>query len=118
MVAPRVNLLIDQGAKFDQTFLVKDKSSGDVRDLTGYTARLQARTSHDASTPLVSLTSGSGITLGGAAGTIRVTISATDTAQYTWEQGVYDLEIIPSSGEDDAERVLQGYVTVNKEVTR
>jgi hypothetical protein len=115
--AQRVNLVINQGAKFDQTILVRDRTTGDVRDLTGHTARMQARLNRSDASELFDLTSGDGLTLGGIDGTIRIVIPATDTAGYTWDQGVYDLKIIPASGPDDAERVLQGYVVVNKGVT-
>ena len=119
MEAQRVNLVINQGAKLDQTVLVKDRATGDARDLTGFTARMQARTDLDAVTTLFDLNSegvGAALTLGGVAGTVRILIPASATTAYTWEQGRYDLKITPADV-SQAERVLQGYVVVKREVT-
>lgn len=108
------DITIYQGATYDMTFTWKDESDTAV-NLTGYSARLKARESVDASTAFISLTSSSGITLGGAAGTIRVLISATDTSLIT-QSGVYDLEL--ESGAGVVTRLLQGNLILSKEVTR
>ncbi len=108
------DIKIYQGATFSQTFTWKDETDTPI-NLTGYSARMQIRASVDSSSTLVSLTSGSGITLGGAAGTIAVLISATDTASLS-QNGVYDLELVSGSGV--VTRLLQGNVIVSKEVTR
>jgi hypothetical protein len=56
---------------------------------------------------LIELTTGNGrIALGGSAGTITLTISATDTAALTAGRGVYDLELVSGSG--IVTRLLQG----------
>jgi hypothetical protein len=54
--------------------------------------------------------------LGGAAGTITLTISATDTAALTSGRGVYDLELVSGSG--IVTRLLQGVATISRNVTR
>ncbi len=59
------------------------------------------RTSYDSGTAVVNLTSGTGITLGGTAGTIALEMNATTTAALDGTpniQYVYDLELI--SGQD------------------
>jgi hypothetical protein len=61
-------------------------------------------------------TANGGITLGGAAGTIDLFISATDTAGFAWESGVYDIELIQPNGE--VQRKIEGAVVVSPEVTR
>jgi hypothetical protein len=115
------NLCINQYATFTRIFIwtagtcgcgTVGASSGPV-DLTGYTANLQIRAFpldiiilYDASTKIV---------LGGVAGTITLTIPATDTGGFTWWQGVYDLILTDSSGV--VTRLLQGYVTVIPGVT-
>jgi|TARA_R110000824_G_scaffold205924_3_gene390885 hypothetical protein len=109
------NLTINQGATFTKTFTYK--SGGNAVDLSTYTARMQIRTSYDASSTLVSLTSGaSDITLA-SNGVITVTIAASvTTAMAAPNTGVYDLEIVASNG--TVTRLLQGNVTISPEVTK
>jgi len=112
-------LNIYKGATLDITFTWKD-SAGNPVDLTGYTARLQVRESVDAVAILLELTTtlvaGSGIVLGGAAGTIQLVAPATSTDDYTWDEGVYDLELV--SGTGVVTRLLQGPAKAWHEVTR
>lgn len=114
MSAATTNLVIDQGATWNITFTYKN-ASGNPINLTGYTAALQLRTSYDASSAALSLSSGSGIVLGGTDGTIAVTASATQTGQLTAGEYVYDLEITSSS---IVTRLVQGRITVTPQVTR
>jgi len=116
MPAAVYNLYIEQGATFQKTLTWKD-SSGSAIDLTGYTARMQFRRSAASSEVLYSATTENGaITLGGAAGTIAIVISATATAAFTFGCAVYDLEVISSGGV--VYRLLEGGVEVSLEVTR
>ena len=110
------DLEIKQGATLSLTATWKD-STGAAINLTGYTARMQVRSAYDATSTILSLTSASGITLGGAAGTIAITASATVTAALTapWA-GVWDLELV--SGGGVVTRLLEGAATVSPEVTR
>jgi hypothetical protein len=112
----RYDLEIKQGATLSLTATWKD-SSGTAVNLTGYTARMQVRATYDSSSTILSLTSSSGITLGGSAGTIAITASATTTAALTapWS-GVWDLELVSGGGE--VTRLLEGAATVSPEVTR
>ena len=110
------DLTINQGATFELTVTWKD-SAGTAINLTGYSARMQVRETYSSSTSIVSLTSGAGITLGGAAGTIAIVVSATTTAALTAPfSGVYDLELVSAGGV--VTRLLQGAATVSPEVTR
>lgn len=117
MTAGKYDFTIEQGAKFTRVFTWKD-SAGTPINLTGYTAAMQIRKDIEATATLVSLTSGSGITLGGALGTITVEILATATAAYSFRSGVYDLELYPAGNAANAVRLLEGAVTVSREVTR
>jgi hypothetical protein len=114
MSAATTNLIIDQGATWNITFTYKN-TDGNPINLTGYTAALQLRTSYDAASASLSLTSGSGIVLGGTAGTIAVTATATQTGALTAGEYVYDLEITSSSV---VTRLVQGRITVTPQVTR
>ena len=115
MAATTYDILIEQGATYSQ--VVTYKESGVAVNLTGYTARMQVRSTLESATTVVELTTANGrITLGGAAGTITLTISATDTASLTAGRGVYDLELVSGSG--IVTRLLQGVATISRNVTR
>jgi hypothetical protein len=115
MAATTYDILIEQGATFSQ--LVTYKDNGVAVNLTGYTARMQVRATLESASTLVELTTAnSRIALGGTAGTITLTISATDTAGLTAGRGVYDLELVSGSG--IVTRLLQGVATISRNVTR
>ena len=89
-------------------------------DLTGYTARMEIKdkiggtvlaSADSADTPLDILD----IAIDTTGKTITLTISATDTAEIAWKRGVYDLEMVSSSGVVTA--ILTGSVNVTREVT-
>lgn len=82
-------------------------------DLTGYTASLQIRAFPLSTTILYDASAD--IVLGGTTGTITLTIDATDTAGFTWFNGVYDLILTNSGG--FVTRLLRGKVTVSPGVT-
>lgn len=87
------------------------------KDLTNYTARMQIREDVDSTSTLVSLTStGGDIAIVAADAKITITIATTVTAALDFETAVYDLELVDASGE--ATRILEGEVTLSKEVTR
>ena len=115
MSAATTNLIIDQGATWELTFTYKN-SEGSPINLTGYSAALQLRTSYDAPSASLSLSSPSGgIVLGGALGTIAVTATATQTGALVAGEYVYDLEITTSA---KVTRLVQGRITVTPQVTR
>jgi hypothetical protein len=101
-----------QGSTFVRT--VTWSKDGLPVSLTNYTAAMQVRSSYASSTPVVSLTSSSGIALGGNAGTIQITISASATAAIPAGNYVYDLEL--TSG-GTVTRLLEGQFIVTPEVT-
>lgn len=111
------NIYVEQGATFNQTMTWKINSN--LVNLTGYTARMKVRTDGRTRMPsriiISSLTSSSGITLGGTAGTIQLTLSATETAALPSGKYSYDLELESSGGV--VTRLLQGTLTVSPEET-
>lgn len=112
-----LDLTCYQGANFDYTLTWQ--TNGTPVNITGYTARMQVRESYDAGTAIVSLTNGSGITLGGTAGTIGLSLSATATAALDGTpnvQSIYDLELV--SGTGYVTRLVEGRFMVYPEVTR
>lgn len=123
MSAGHLDLVIEKGATFSKILTWKD-SEGSLVNLTGYTARMKVKESYSSSSAILDLTTeNSKISLGGANGTITITVSATDTAALTANMNlkeiiselyVYDLELISGS---TVTRLLQGNVYVSEEVT-
>jgi hypothetical protein len=109
-----VNFVCPQGSTFRRT-LTYTLDELPV-DLTGYSSRLQVRQAYYSENPIVSLVSGSGITIGGSAGTIDILISASATSNLPAGTHVYDLEIISPSNIVD--RLIEGTFNVTPEVTR
>ena len=109
------NITAYQGANFDRTFTITQ--GGTALNLTGYTSAMQVREAADSTATLLSLsTGGSGIVLGGTAGTIAVAVTATQSAAIPAGSFAYDLEITSSGGE--VTRLLQGSFNVQGNVTR
>lgn len=115
------NLCLSQYATYTKTFIwigggcgcgTVGASPGPV-DLTGYTVAMQIRPF--AGSPVVLYDASSDITLGGTSGAIALVIDATDTAGFTWLNGVYDLLLTSAAGV--ATRLLAGSVTVSLGVT-
>ncbi len=112
----KYDITIYQGTTYNQQLIWKDEGDTPV-DLTGYTARMMARTSVDVSTPFIDLTTeNSGIILGGSAGTVTLSMDDTASSALPAVSGVYDLELIDGSG--NVTRILQGNLIVSAEVTR
>lgn len=113
----RYDFTIYQGASFDRTFTWQVGAPATLVNLSGYTGRMQVRAAISSPTTIVELTTSNGrMTLGGAAGTITLAITASDTAALAPGQYVYDLEMVSGGGE--VTRLLEGRATVNAEVTR
>jgi hypothetical protein len=96
-----------------------EKDTENPVDLTGYTARMQVREKLKATDTILDLTTenhGITITIDSEKTTLTVYADAETTAGITVSKGVYDLELIDTSG--DVYRLMEGTVTVSKEVTR
>lgn len=114
-LAGTYNITLDQGATYSTQLTYKD-SAGALIDLTGYTARMQVRIQVDSASTVLDLTTENGrIILGGAAGTINLTVDAVTTAALTAGQYVYDLELVNGAVVD---RLIMGTFLVRPEVTR
>ena len=82
-------------------------------DITGYTAKMQMRPEPNDPTAVLTLQTGSGITITGATGQIDLFATATQT---NIDQGpyYYDLEIYTGP---NVTRVIQGQIVVSAEIT-
>jgi hypothetical protein len=103
-----------QGANFD--YQLTWTVSGSAVNVTGYSARMQVRQYADSTATVLSLVNGTGITLGGTAGTISLSAVATATSAITAGQFIYDLELV--SGAGYVTRLVEGNFVVYAEVTR
>jgi hypothetical protein len=112
MAAGKYNFTLEQGATFSREITVQD--SGSAMNLTGYTPRMQMRSTHDSSTVALSFTAA--VMSPASNGKISLSASATDTAAVEEGIYVYDLEI--ESGSSGVTRLMEGNVTVTPEVTR
>ena len=122
MAAGKYSFTIEQGATFTRTFKYKD-ADGNPFDLDGYTVRMQIRTSHSSLAPIDTFDNGGegGFDLTAAAGAsekniITLTISAAQTAAFTFDQALYDIEL--ESGGGVVTRLLQGKIKLSREVTK
>lgn len=106
--------IVNQGADWIRTLTYS--INGTVVDLTNYSAMMQVKTSYGAASILtLQSTPGAGITLGGAAGTIGLHITADQATSLAPGLYAFDLEITDPLGKKA--RVLQGTLTVTAEVT-
>ena len=118
MTAATVNLIIEQGTTFDQTFIWQDETSNPI-DLTGFTAQMQIRESVTSPEVIIELSTSNGrIVLGGTAGTILLQLTGSETEALDFDQAIYDLELTDVAGSGDITRLIQGNVVLSKEVTK
>ena len=110
MAAGKYNIRIDQGSDFSIQLTVKE--SGSAKNLTGYSARAQLRTSITSSSVAATFT----CTITNAAnGIMTMALPASTTTSLTAGNYVYDLEIVTGSA---VQRLIEGTATVRAEVTR
>lgn len=117
MAAFKVPLKIDQGADYELSTVWKAGPLKTPVDLTGCSALAHVRSTIDAPTPLLTLsTANGGIVLGGTTGSVKIIITRAQTEGVAWRSGVYDLEVTMSDGK--RRRLMYGSVSVSPEVTR
>jgi hypothetical protein len=110
-------ITIKQGATWRLAFRVRD--DGTLRNLTGWTARMQVRRTHANAATLLSLddTSGGGITIEPLIGKVTLTATPAQTEALPAPlAAVYDIELEGPEGQVD--RVLEGVARITPEVTR
>lgn len=116
MPAAQYSFTIEQGTTTVRP-LVWKSSDGTPVDLSGYTARMQVRRSVSAADVLLEAsTSNDRIQLDPLAGRVTLVLQADVTAAINWTRGRYDIELVSPDG--DVTRLVQGEITVSKEITR
>lgn len=101
----RYDIRIAQGRRWSVVFTYSLKSTGELIDLTGYTAEFRLGDE-------LTLTQASGITLGGVGGTVTIVLSAVQTAALTAQSGAWELDVTSAGGIPVANEPLQGSYTV------
>ena len=117
------DICIFQGATFNQTLFYETGEPSTPVNLTTppYTAKMQIRSKPESKAVILELSTAVGngrIILNESTGSIRLFISASDTATLSvCDKAVYDLELY-DSGSSTTTRILQGNVIISPEVTR
>ena len=112
MTAAAFNLTIDQGSDFAIDLVVKDDDV--VKNLTGYLARAQMRTTKGASTVAATFTC---TILNATAGALKMELTNSVSSAISAGKYYYDLELY-TSGNTIVSRLMQGTVILTPEVTR
>ena len=114
-MAVAYNVVIDQGADWFLN-VTYDNPDGTPVNLTGYTAALQLRSLPTDPVSVLSLSTGSGITITGATGLVAIRATATQTRAI--DEGIYYYDLEITSGSGVVTRLIQGQADVSPEVTR
>lgn len=114
MTPGKYNMICPQGATFSKR-LTWSIDSVPV-DLTGYTARMQAKDKYGSTcTPVVDITTENGGISLDDEGNIDILVSSDDTEQIYAKEYVYDLELDSGS---QVYRIIEGKFIVTPEVTK
>ena len=109
-MATKANIIIDQGTTFSTVITLADEDENAI-DLTGYSANSQIRKHYSSSN-----SQSFSVSLGGANGTVTLSLTSTQTANLVAGRYVYDVEVTSST--NVVSRIVEGIVTVTPEVTR
>jgi hypothetical protein len=110
----QADLCLPQGQTWDTKFLWE--SGGNPVDLTGYAARMMLRTSAEAASPTVSLSTVAGTMTVNASGEIQLAYPAVSSSAITAATYLYDLEMENPAG--NVRRLVEGRAVVSREITR
>tara|TARA_R110000751_G_scaffold23861_5_gene65536 strand:+ start:160 stop:558 length:399 start_codon:yes stop_codon:yes gene_type:complete len=131
MAAGRYSFVIEQGATTNFEIQYKDSNSSPI-DLTGYSGRLQIKSTYAQNSGELYLTlssslnsDGTGLNFSGsngstppASGSIGIYIAACTSSALTFNEALYDLELYSGSGDCPyTVRLLEGRVQLSKQVT-
>jgi len=128
MAASKYSFTINQGSTLNLEVQYKD-STGTPVNLSGYSAKMQLRSGYADTNPTTYITLSSslasdntGLNLSGSngstplsSGSIGIYISAVSSSNFSFNTALYDLEITSGS---IVTRILEGQVSLSKEVTR
>jgi len=113
MSAARYNLVIDQGSDFAVSLVISE--DGNVKDLAGFSARAQMRSSKTSSSVAATFTCS--VLSPSTDGKVLMSLPHASSTSLTAGRYFYDLEIF-TSGNSAVTRLLHGEVEITQEVTR
>lgn len=108
-MAIKSNIIIDQGADFKSTILIKD-DNGVAVDITGYAANAMIRKTYSSSNSVAFTAS-----VNGAIGQITLSLPANSSANMAAGRYVYDLSVVDTLSKKT--RIVEGIVTIAPSVT-
>lgn len=108
------NFNIDEGATFTFSIVWKDSSEAPI-NITGYSAKMQARDKAGGKQLCFTLTHTDGIAIDGPNGKVSVTITPERTSKLIFPKSYYDILLTSPSGTKT--RILEGTLTLSKAVT-
>jgi len=133
MAAGKYNFSIEQGTTIDFEISYTDSDDNPI-DLSGYNASMDFRPAAGSDEKFLTLSSslgpcGTGLNMSGSgglsaskplsSGSIGVYISHVSSSALSFSDAVYDLELVSGSGDcATVERLLEGSVSLHKEVTK
>jgi hypothetical protein len=109
-----VDLCLPQGQTWDTS--VVWEADGEPVNLTGWSTRMMLRTSAEAASATVSLSTATNTMTALSSGTIGLSYSAISSAAITAAVYLYDLEVVNPSGA--VRRLMEGRAVVTREMTR
>lgn len=109
------NISAEQGTTYAATVTYND-SQGDPVSLVGASAAMNVRKFAGSPNSYLTLSVGNGLTLGGALGTVTISISAAALSAVPAGEYVYDLEVVLAGG--SSVKLIGGTFTVAAEVTK
>jgi len=122
MAAGKYNFTIEQGATVDFEIVYRDSDNQPI-DVDNYSGRMQIKDKPGGGVTHITLTNalatdGTGLDFtDGEQGKIKVFISAYSSSLLDFNKASYDLEIATNDTYEVVTRLLQGTVTLDKEVT-
>jgi hypothetical protein len=122
MAAGKYSFIIEQGSTVNFSIVYND-ANGNPVDLSQFGSKMQIRQTYS-SPPLLTLSSslnadGTGLNMSNAvSGAIGIYIASCTSSMLTFNEALYDLDIISGSGNcPTVTRILEGKVKLSPEVT-
>lgn len=115
MAAANYNFTLEQGVPLTKTIFLKN-ANDTIKDLTGFTAKMQLKQYPAHSDVLLELSNTNGkININTVAGSVSMIFSAEDTASLLFSEVSYDLFLYNGSS---TFRAIEGKITVKEVVTK
>lgn len=112
MAATKLPITIEQGSDFELVITVV----GGPASMSGYTGAMQIRSIKSSSPALYDVPADM-VIVDAPNRQVTVLLPWTETVDFDWDGGLYDL-VITSADEVDAYRIVEGKVSIDHSVTR